>query len=55
MFILSSSEDTMKVELAPNADVESDKVHNSSSTGWVQNRTKVFTNEGTSKDCVPVH
>lgn len=55
VFILSSSEGTMKVELAPNADVESDKVHNSSSTGWVQNRTKVFTNEGTSKDCVPVH
>ena len=53
MFILSSPKSTIKVELAPNADVESDKVHNSSSTGWVQNRTKVFTNEGTSKDYVP--
>ena len=39
VFVLSSSEGTMKVELAPNADVESDKVHNSNNTGWVQNRT----------------
>ena len=39
MFVLSSSEGTMKVELAPNADVESDKVNNSNNTGWVQNRT----------------
>ena len=53
MFILSSSKGKMKVEPALNADVESDKVHNSSSTEWVQNRTKVFTNKGTSKDCVP--
>ena len=55
VFVLSSSEGTMKVELAPNADVESDKVHNSNNTGWVQNRTIVFTNKGTTKDCVPVH
>lgn len=55
MFVLSSSEGTMKVELAPNADVESNKVHNSNNTGWVQNRTIVFTNKGTTKDCVPVH
>ena len=55
MFVLSSSEGTMKVELAPNADVESDKVHNSNNTGWVQNQTIVFTNKGTTKDCVPVH
>ena len=39
MFILSSSEGTMQVKLAPNADVESDKVNNSNNTGWVQNQT----------------
>ena len=44
----------MKVELAPNPDVESGKVHNSNSTGWVQNRTIVFTNEVITKDCIPV-
>ena len=55
MLVLSSSTGTKKVEQALNADVESDKVHNSSSTGWVQNQTKVFTNEGTTKDCILVH
>lgn len=55
MLVLSSSTGTKKVELALNADVESNKVHNSSSTGWVQNQTKVFRNEGTTKDCILVH
>ena len=58
MLLLSRSEGTMKVELALNGEEKRDKLTTvvALDEGKIEGtwEVKVFTNEGTANDCVPV-